>query len=129
MELDDKLQYSERPLGKEEMEFLNESEIRIDNGSDEILVDLDEIRHNIEHLMDEGGVLKVINRIQDFAEKVRIEKEKGVHLGSSDLADAVAGEILIMDPKELDLERKEDLAPLYDIVKGSCKRDVLEFRN
>jgi len=115
---------------EDKIEFLSDKEIVIDNGSDRIMVDFDDIRHNIEHLMGEDNVSKVINKIRDFADRVQTEKTKGVHLGSSDLASAVSSEIFVMKPQELGLKTDKEVQLVAELVRKSCSkenRDELEI--
>lgn len=119
---EDQMEFSDTP-NDNEMEFLTESSIVIDNGSDRIKVDFDDIRHNIEHLMGEDNVSKVINKIRDFADRVQIESKKGVHLGSSDLASAVSSEIFVMKPQELGLKTDKEVRLVAELIKKSCSKE------
>lgn len=116
---------------EDEMEFLDENEIVIDNGSDRVKVNLNKIRHDIEHLMREENVSKIINRIRDFADKVKTDKEKGVHTGSSELAKAVSSEIFLMKSQDLgfDPEKEKQLVQhISNIIEECCDEDdILEF--
>ncbi len=128
----DKLEFYPTSGTEDQLEFLDDKEITIDNGSDRIKVNLEEIRHNIEHLMNEENISKIINRIRDFAEKVKTDKEKGTHTGSSELAKAVSSEIFLMKSQDLgfDPEKETQLVRLIaDIIEKSCVKDddILEF--
>ncbi|MFA6096669.1 MAG: hypothetical protein WC788_03520 [Candidatus Paceibacterota bacterium] len=129
MEFKDSMEFAD-PSSGGEMEFLSEKEIVIDNGSDQIRIDFDDIRHNIEHLMGEDNVSRVINKIRDFADRVQVEKAKGVHLGSSDLDSAVSSEIFVMKPQELGLKTDKEVHLVAELIKKSCikeDRDELEI--
>lgn len=119
---EDQMEFSDA-VNEDEMEFLKESSIVIDNGSDRIKVDFDQIRHSIEHLMGEDNVSKVINKIRDFADRVQNEKVKGVHHGSSDLARAVSNEIYIMQPQELGFKTEKEVQLVAELVKRSCSKE------
>lgn len=113
---------------EDELEFLDEKEILIDNGSDRIRVNLDKIRHSTEHLMSEENISKIINKIRDFADKVKIDKKSGIHTGSCMLAEAVSSEVLSMKPEDLGFDTKKEVQLVAEIIKASCvKDDKLEF--
>ena len=122
---DDSMEFMDSS-NEDKIEFLSDKEIVIDNGSDRIMVDFDDIRHNIEHLMGEDNVSKVINKIRDFADRVQAERTKGVHLGSTDLASAVSSEIFVMKPQELGLKTDKEVQLVAELVRKSCSKENRE---
>lgn len=93
-----------------------------DNGESRAQLNLFDLRVNLGGSVPEEGIVALERKLRTYRDEVIKEREKGTHLGSTQIEHGISGEIFGMTPKELGLQTEREVRLLASVVLSLAKK-------
>jgi len=118
---------------QERLYIYPKTELVIDNGEDFISIDRGLVAEELSRCgLSEESIMKLLSAVNDYAEQVKSELQKGVHLGSTDLVPGVNSifyaEQYLNNPAAFGLQTETELKLAANLIANACvKRKKFEL--
>ncbi len=98
-------------------DLLNKYSIDLDNGEVQAHLDLFTLRTALSHAgISQVGIINILRKLERYCDEVETGKAKGIHVGSSSLANGFESEIWVMSPQELGLQTETEVKLVATLV-------------
>lgn len=115
--------YSDR----EPLVIYPKTDLEIDNGADKIKVQRSLIADDLENIgLSQSSILKLLSAVNEFANEVKTEAQRGVHLGSNSLEAAIHSIYYSEgknDPAAYGLQTDAELKAAAKVIESHCIRE------
>jgi hypothetical protein len=117
---------SEQPEGQ--LYLYPKTELLIDNGIDFISIDRGVVAEELSRCgLSEESIMKLLSAVNTYADLVKSELPKGIHVGPTDL-DAGVGSCFSGDPSFFGLQTSTELQLAIELIEKACvKRKKFEL--
>lgn len=102
---------------------INPDELIIDNGEDRVMLNVFQLESDLDHCgVDKAAISKIMANIQKFNSEATRELARGVHLGSSQLDQALNSFLWEGNPADFGLKTALEQKLVGKLIEKSCVR-------